>query len=119
MPYGIFARGLNVPKAWSSSSFQAYTALRLSKDSTATLFPGMEVTTPLTDGCCPLWFRVVNNQTAVVITIAAATSATATGDFLWSLRMKNRERQVAQALERNLVSAFFEYAFAEQVLHFG
>jgi|GraSoi2013_100cm_1033763.scaffolds.fasta_scaffold09286_3 hypothetical protein len=33
--------------------------------------------------------------------------------------MKNRERQVAQALERNLVSAFFEYTLAEQVLHFG
>src|SRR5258708_35666734 len=39
--------------------------------------------------------------------------------FLRSLRMKNRERQIAQALERNLVSAFFEYTLSEQVLHFG
>jgi hypothetical protein len=33
--------------------------------------------------------------------------------------MKNRERQVAQTLERNLVSAFFEYTLAEQVVHIG
>jgi len=54
----------------------AVSSLRLSKGSTATLFPGMAVTTPLTDGCCALWFRVVNTQTAVAITIAAATRLT-------------------------------------------
>ncbi len=51
------------------------------------------------------------------------TKLTFQGDRCWRFRevlgMKNRERQVAQTLERNLVSAFFDYTLAEQVLHIG
>jgi hypothetical protein len=34
-------------------------------------------------------------------------------------RMKNRKGQLAEAVELDLVSALFEYSFAEQILHFG